>query len=110
MDQTINDLIDQYATKYNLNQHYIKWYKRLINDCIDKQFEKHKHRHHIFPRSWSKRLGLQPINSKINIVKIPYRYHVVAHKLLAKTGDELMIAALEVIVNERKNFVESKCK
>lgn len=105
MDEQIQALIIEYAKTHNLNERYVQRYINFINCCIQHNISslpipsRQKHRHHIFPRSWCKAIGINPINKPINIIKLPKRHHVIAHKLLARTGDVHMINALEVIIN-----------
>ena len=104
MNQIIETLIDKYAGQFNLNKHYINRYKNFINKCIEvgvpqRNVTYSKHSHHIFPKSWSKRLGIPTINDEYNLIVLPYAHHVVAHHILAKSGDGMMKAALFTLVN-----------
>lgn len=101
MNKTIELLIDTYATKYQLNPHYVNRYKNFINACLKKQFASTNcfHSHHIFPKSWSKRLGIPVNNNSENLINLPYDYHVVAHHIIAKSGDGRMKGALKTLIN-----------
>lgn len=104
MNQTIETLLDKYVEQFNLNKHYINRYKNFIDKCIEvgvpqREITYSKHSHHIFPKSWSKRLGIPVINDSYNLIDLPYTHHVVAHHILAKSGDGMMKAALFTLVN-----------
>lgn len=100
MNKTIELLIDTYASQYQLNSHYVNRYKNFINACLKKQFAGNScfHSHHIFPKSWSKRLGISVNNNSEDLIDLPYDYHVVAHHIIAKSGDGRMKGALKTLI------------
>lgn len=107
MDKRIETLIDTYAEQFKLNLHYISRYKTYIDYCLINNINKvptnyKKHSHHIFPKAWSKRLGIPVINDDYNLIDFPFAHHVVAHHILAKTNDNAMMGALKTILNRLK--------
>ena len=104
MDKRVETLIDTYATQFQLNLHYINRYKAYINQCLANCVDQiptnyKKHSHHIFPKAWSKRLGIPVINDDYNLIDFPFAHHVVAHHILAKTNDNAMMGALKTVLN-----------
>ena len=107
MDNRVETLIDTYAEQFKLNLHYINRYKAYIDHCLTNNVNKiptnyKKHSHHIFPKAWSKRLGIPVINDDYNLIDFPFAHHIVAHHILAKTNDNAMMGALKTILNRLK--------
>jgi hypothetical protein len=83
------------------------WYFKTYTEIIDKfryyphiKFETEKH--HILPKS------LGGTNHKSNLVNLPYRYHFICHKLLAKIYGGKMWFALWIFVKRTATFMNSR--
>lgn len=83
---------------------YIKRYIKFISDCLNKDFSNDDkvNVHHILPKSWDEHH--QYVKDYANLIILPFRYHVVAHQLLARTTDKPMQFALLKIVNLVKQY------
>lgn len=85
-------------------------YVRFIENCQKKDWiqstNEYLEVHHIIPKSWG------GTNDKNNLITFPYRAHVIAHQLLAKTQDKSMCIAMNSILahfpNKQLNFVTAR--
>ena len=84
---------------------YNKWIKRYISfieACQTKDFSQHDdvHIHHICPKSWDNRF----LKDKENLIKLPFRYHIVAHQLLSRTTEpKMQFAFMKLVYSALKN-------
>ena len=80
----------------------IKRYIKFIEQCQTLTFDNYKdstfHTHHIVPRSWG------GSNETFNLIRIPARYHFVAHQILYETGYSDMIFAFQMMRNTVKDI------
>lgn len=80
-------------------------YIKFVDWCRTKTWdpEEYCETHHIVPVSWG------GTNDKNNLIKFPYRAHIIAHQLLARTDDPDMVIAASVILahfpQQAVNFV-----
>lgn len=106
IDKCVYDSFAQYCIDNKLNEHYCNRYLKLIDGCLSVAFDDDQlfHVHHIVPKSWNKSLAKE----QSNLIKIPIRYHVVAHHILAKIGDSKMRSAFARLVKQVKRDDRSK--
>ena len=83
---------------------YIKRYVKFVDGCLNKDFSNYKNLnvHHILPKSWDEQQTY--VREQSNLISLPFRYHVVAHQLLARTTDKPMQFALLKLINLFKQY------
>lgn len=66
-----------------MNQHYWDRYLKFIEWCDSQDYSNQEYleKHHIMPKAF------KGDNSKNNLIKLPFRAHLIAHLLLAKAVD-----------------------
>lgn len=90
--------------KYHNRLWYYKTYNQLIDKCLQMEKEGYPEDiyteiHHILPRCQG------GTNDKNNLVRMPARYHIIAHMLLASAfpdNDKLVIAATAMFMYTKK--------
>ena len=92
--------------KFKSREDADKWlnrYIRFIDGCLQKQFNDDEvfQVHHIMPRSWDR--NKQYVTDTNNLIRLPLKYHVVAHQLLARTKDHKMKCAFQKMVHKILN-------
>ena len=103
--KTIDDgIINAIYKRDVINKHYLRRYLAFIAFARQADFSKYAkfETHHIVPKSWG------GTNSKHNLIKLPIKWHIVAHQLLARTQDKSMMIAFHRIVSrdvETASFV-----
>lgn len=100
MDEQVKHDILAYAKINNLNMHYVNRYINFIqryldNPSLDKDMPTNKH--HICPECWCNFLH-HDSDKECNLITLTYKQHVVAHHILAKTGDENMLNAVQILL------------
>lgn len=72
---------------------YTKWYISIIELCSNTKFPKEIYceKHHVIPKSFYKFISQDIISRKENIVRLPARYHFVAHLLLTKMFNQKIL-------------------
>ena len=81
------------------NNHYFKRYLKLINYLDSQEWHEHEYceKHHILPKCFG------GDRSKNNLIKIPYRWHIICHYLLHKAfpEDSSLAAAYFLVTKSR---------
>lgn len=96
IDQNIINTLQQ---QKHLNQHYLNRYIYLISRWSTIDFGNVRTElHHIIPRSWGGTDVAQ------NLIRLPIKHHVVAHHILARTGDVHMQNAFNIIVGNHAHL------
>lgn len=90
-----------------IDNEYLNKYIDLIINNINKQHSEYTEKHHIIPKAVFKYLNEFVDNSSLNIVKLKYSDHILAHYLISKCViDELLYkmtgAAIRLLGNSNK--------
>ena len=90
-----DDVINAICKRDVINKHYLRRYLSFITFAQQADFSKYTkfETHHIVPKSWG------GTNNKHNLIKLPIKWHIVAHQLLARTQDKPMMIAFHRIVS-----------
>ena len=103
------DSMTQEEIKYHNRLWYYKTYNKLIDKCLQMEKEGYPEDmytevHHILPKCQG------GTNKKCNLVRMPVRYHIIAHLLLAKAFPEEqgLIFAAHVMLETKKNDSSNK--
>lgn len=103
MNENIKSLLRTHKTKdqqtYNF---WIERYIKFIEKCQERQYEltQCQEIHHIIPRSWKE--GKDYIKDNDNLIYLPIKAHIIAHHLLARTGDKSMNIAFKWVISNNK--------
>lgn len=99
----------QEEIKYHNQLWYYKTYNQLIDKCIQMESEgypddMYTEVHHILPKC------MGGTNDKSNLVRMPVRYHIVAHLLLSKIyiNNNKLICAAFLMININNTIISSR--
>ena len=101
---------EQEEIKYHNQLWYYKTYNQLIDKCIQMESDGYPEDmytevHHILPKC------MGGTNDKFNLVRMPVRYHIVAHMLLACiyiNDIKLQWAVSKMISGDKKNYSSTR--